>query len=272
MTRFVKNQVTNQLKTTKIDDDVCAYLRSGSWSGLHFTMPLMSPKSYRKVKKVMETLGGKWNRSALAIVFEDEDAKDSLMEAAQTGEYVDLKRAYQQFYTPDALVERMVAAAGLQDGKRVLEPSAGTGQLLNAIAKFADNEGIEVSVTAVELAIGHIPALLAHSIVSEVCNRDFLDVDPDIFKNRIDVVIMNPPFTRGQDIDHVMHAWKFLKPGGRLVALTAPGWTFHKTKKAQDFRDFVTEYGEYKEVPAGTFKESGTMVRTILIVLYKPKE
>ncbi len=30
---------------------------------------------------------------------------------------------------------------------------------------------------------------------------------------------MNPPFSRQQDIRHVMHAAKFLKPGGRLVAV-----------------------------------------------------
>jgi hypothetical protein len=34
---------------------------------------------------------------------------------------------------------------------------------------------------------------------------------------------MNPPFANADDIKHIMHALKMLKPGGRLVAICANG-------------------------------------------------
>jgi hypothetical protein len=34
---------------------------------------------------------------------------------------------------------------------------------------------------------------------------------------------LNPPFGNADDIKHIMHAWKMLKPGGRLVAICANG-------------------------------------------------
>jgi hypothetical protein len=40
---------------------------------------------------------------------------------------------------------------------------------------------------------------------------------------KFDRVVMNPPFDHGADIKHVEHARKFLKPGGRLVAVVANG-------------------------------------------------
>jgi cyclopropane-fatty-acyl-phospholipid synthase len=43
---------------------------------------------------------------------------------------------------------------------------------------------------------------------------NFFDVEPPAEK--FDYVAMNPPFSGQCDVDHVYHAWKFLKPGGRL--------------------------------------------------------
>lgn len=262
--------------TKRIDDDVRTQLKLGSWNDLNFTMPQMDPKLYQKVKKVMESLGGKWNRKAQAIVFEDEDARDSLMEAAETGEYVDLKKAYQQFFTPESLADRMAAELMAKDGDTVLEPSAGTGRLVQAMDRYANKYGWGISLIVVELDKSLIPHLVAQANVTIAHQGDFLApdlADPDDQQTfgKIDGVIMNPPFTRGQDIDHVCQAFAWLKPGGRLVALTSPSWTFHTSAKAVSFRNFVEEHGWWEEVPESTFKESGTNIRTILIVLEKPK-
>ena len=97
------------------------------------------------------------------------------------------------------------------------------------------------------------------------------------FDSLVDYVLMNPPFARSQDIDHVLHAFKFLKPGGKLIAVMAPGWRFHDTKKAKAFRDFVEENGEQRDrggtnygyLPEGTFKASGTNIKTTWVLLQK---
>ena len=94
---------------------------------------------------------------------------------------------------------------------------------------------------------------------------DFLIVQPDASYTH---VVMNPPFTRGQDIDHVMHAFKFLRVGGTLTAIVSGGVLFRSDKKTVAFRRFIDDHGRVvRELPAGEFKESKTMVKTLLITL-----
>ena len=74
---------------------------------------------------------------------------------------------------------------------------------------------------------------------------------------------MNPPFSRQADIHHVNHAIKFLKPGGVLVSVMSAGVTFRTNRLTDDFRRMVIAHnGQIGALPAGAFKESGTMVNT----------
>jgi 16S rRNA G1207 methylase RsmC len=81
---------------------------------------------------------------------------------------------------------------------------------------------------------------------------------------------MNPPFSKGQDIQHVTHALGFLKPGGRLVAIMGAGVTFRQDKRATEFRELVQAMGgTIARLPEGSFKSSGTMVNTVIVVIDK---
>jgi hypothetical protein len=97
---------------------------------------------------------------------------------------------------------------------------------------------------------------------------DFLEMIPGNF----DHVVMNPPFEKLADIDHIRHAWDFLKPGGTLVSVASASVAFNSTKKAQAFREFVDDCGEIIPLPEGAFKQSDrpTNVNTVLVVLEKP--
>src|SRR4030042_4964611 len=103
----------------------------------------------------------------------------------------------------------------------------------------------------------------------KIIQADFLSVEP---KPLYDRVVMNPPFEMQQDIDHVMHAWKFLKPGGRLVSIMSSGVLFRENKKTSEFRNHIDEFGNMERLPEGSFKESGTMVNTCIVVLDKPND
>ena len=60
-------------------------------------------KTYTEVNKVLENMGGKWNRKAKAHVFaEDDDVAEMLENVLLTQEVKDLKREYQFFPTPRA--------------------------------------------------------------------------------------------------------------------------------------------------------------------------
>lgn len=164
------------------------------------------------------------------------------------------------FPTPAAIVARMIDAAGIDDDSRVLEPSAGSGNIADAIRE-------RFPAAALTLIERH------NSLASILCDKghevtrgDFMEESPG--ESVFDAVIMNPPFEAGQDMAHVQHAFGFLKPGGRLVAIMSPGPFFRSDRKSAEFRAWFEAAGGWREdLPAGAFKESGTGVATVLCVI-----
>lgn len=219
-------------------------------------------KLYVEVNKLLEALGGKWNRKAKAHLFSD-DPTPKLADVLETQgkiKYVDLKKDLSFFETPQHLAEKMVDLAELKPGDLVLEPSIGMG----GIAKFIPNN---CNIIGYDINRDFVQKCRDAGIVT-VC-QDFLLADPGS-NAQYDAVVMNPPFNKGQDIEHVTHAWEFLKDGGVLVALTSKSWTFNTQKKYVKFRAFVERYLQHQEtIPAGTFKDAGTNIETVLIVLRK---
>ena len=74
-----------------------------------------------------------------------------------------------------------------------------------------------------------------------------------------DRVVINPPFDRGSDIEHIKHAYRKLKPGGRLVAICANG------PRQQEVMGEICS--AWIDLPAGSFKEQGTSVSTAIVVI-----
>ena len=159
--------------------------------------------------------------------------------------------APQLFPTPLAIAERMVELAQIKPGQRVLEPSAGTGNLVKALPNIRPNG----SVVAVE--VNHQLATALEPWADEVHCADFLACNGNL--GTFDRILMNPPFERGADIQHIQHAMGMLKPGGRLVALCANGPRQQGRLKSQ------ADYWE--ELPAGSFQPQGTNVNVALLVI-----
>lgn len=90
-----------------------------------------------------------------------------------------------------------------------------------------------------------------------------------------DRIVMNPPFSKRQDAEHVMHAYKLLKPGGRIVAIMGEGVFFGQDKKAQEFREWLDSVGGTSEkLPEGSFMDPSlpvnTSVNARMVVIDKP--
>jgi 16S rRNA G1207 methylase RsmC len=81
---------------------------------------------------------------------------------------------------------------------------------------------------------------------------------------------MNPPFSKGQEARHILHAMKFLRPGGRLAAIASAGVTFRETALYKELREALAIGGKIEELPPGTFSKEGTDVSTVLITWTKP--
>jgi phospholipid N-methyltransferase len=179
---------------------------------------------------------------------EFDDMKDTLKAGIKT------VSAPQLFVTPPEIAAKMVEYADIEPGMCVLEPSAGTGSLIDPIVKNIDTE-----ILAYELN-QNLCSILSKKFPSyRVCvkHANFLEVTD--FQGEYPRIVMNPPFENGIDIKHIEHARKFLKPGGRLVALCANG-----PRQRAAFMD-IAEHWE--DLPAGSFKESGTNVNVALMVL-----
>lgn len=169
------------------------------------------------------------------------------------------------FPTPRPVIDKMLDLAGIRPGLRVLEPSAGKGDILDALRErgVTDLCYCEPSPVLVDIlrAKGYDRPLYA----------DFLECHGWTF----DRVVMNPPFEKGQDMDHIRHAYEeCLRDGGRLVAVMSDGPFYRQGKKAQEFRDwFLRVGGKCRELPEGAFEGPGafrqTGVKCRLVVIEK---
>jgi len=187
---------------------------------------------------------------------------EQMRESLRAGVHV--VSAPQLFPTPPELAARMVEAAGIRSGMRILEPSAGTGRLLDALR----NAGAMHTciIRAVEVNRGMADNLTQRYPGVIVDCKDFLAFGTQCAP--FDAIVMNPPFADGADVAHVTHAAGLLAPGGRLVAIMSAGVTFRDDRKTREFRALVDRMGgSIEALPAGTFDNSGTGVQTVLVVL-----
>lgn len=165
------------------------------------------------------------------------------------------------FPSPPEVVARVIDEARITRGPhRVLEPSAGPG----AIASAATKDGNRV--TCVEIQPHLAQALSVSDRFEKVLQADFLTIQPANL-GKFDRIVMNPPFDRGRDIDHVTHALQFLADDGILVSVMSAGTEFREDAKARDFRAVVEKRGYFLDLPAGSFAASGTYVNTLLCVI-----
>lgn len=248
------------MKKTKIPQEVLDVLNeSVRVEGLRIILTReLDRKLYVAVDKVLKALGGKWDRKGHAFA---SDPAPLLAEILGAGAVVDPKKNG-FFPTPLALAEELIREADLEPGMLVLEPEAGRAGLADLAAAIV---GVD-SVHCCELLPENLAVLVEKGYL--ILGRDFLQVEPI---PKYDRVIMNPPFEGLLDIDHVRHAYVFLKPGGRLTAIMSAAVDFRQDKKVKAFRKFVEESGGWWQAnPEGSFKESGTMVNTVTVLIEGP--
>ncbi|NEX60155.1 hypothetical protein [Noviherbaspirillum galbum] len=224
-------------------------------------LPKTRLKQYTQIKHLIETSGGQYNARGY-FAFDAGVDVAQVFDSLLAGKALNAKKTTQSFFTPEDLAHRIVGAVGSVEGKVVMEPSAGHG----ALADVAEAAGAKLIL--VENYRPNVLALQAKGY--DVIEQDFLTVTPEQ-TGLVDVVVMNPPFSNGQDCAHVLAAYRFLKPGGVLSAITSVSWMHGKQKKQQAFLRFLQNLNaQIDDIDAGAFAESGTGVPTLHIVLSKP--
>src|SRR5579859_5283461 len=184
------------------------------------------------------------------------------------------------FYSPPEVIEALfnelewgsamlgLLAAYEQEGRpiRVLEPSAGLGHLADAIR--ARYPMVTIEVCEVDPYRRAVLMSKGYTVVHE----DFLRYRPGPSRF-YDVCLMNPPFSLSGDtsvfLNHIRHAYAMLSDHclSKLVAVVPA--QLARQKRYREFYIQVLQYGDYEDLPDGSFVEAGTTWQTGIISLGK---
>jgi len=222
---------------------------------------------YISVAKKLHNIGGKWNRKHRGFLFAANPT--DMLNDIILGVDRNVKKENQFFETPPELATKMCNEfAVIVRGDKVLEPSAGTGAIIQALAKDHFHLLVDKNLIAFEIEPTYADEIEKRFVPAPVVVRqDFLKFP---LSNEFDVVIANPPFSKNQDIIHVRKMYDVLKPGGHLVSIMSAHWTFANGRMENNFREWIKtiDFEQY-ELPEKTFASSGTNVRTVLIKITK---
>ena len=217
----------------------------------------MDRKQYMELNTILELLWGKWNRWQKCHIFGCENLQEAIDEVCDTMEVVDVKILYQQFYTPRELSKRVVELADIKSNEVVLEPSAWIGNIIQEIWECVKILAIEIdneNCNTLKMMFGSRDDI-------KIFNIDFMDYIPEPVANKI---VMNPPFTKSQDVKHILKAYKNLCEWWRLVSVASSSIQTRQGKIYDELRELNPEFIEIEE---WSFKESWTMVNTVIVVI-----
>jgi 16S rRNA G966 N2-methylase RsmD len=236
----------------KITDEIRAILDQCEFTETTVKLPniQLDRKLYVKINAILEQAGGKWSKKEKRHVFPS-DPKKKLGIIVEKGILIDEQKLFQKFYTPLWLVEKIVSIAKVE-GKKVLEPSAGDGRVIDECYKQGASLVQGFDITDIDCK-ERVPT-------NEVIIQDFLTVQP---VEQYDVILGNPPYSKNNWRKHTYHAYKFLKSGGKLVFVlpTTPHPEFYNWLSDKDY--------VVHEVKEGAFKEEGTMISVCILELNK---
>lgn len=165
-------------------------------------------------------------------------------DAKQAGTGVSKDLAF--YRTPPAAVDALIAplVERRERDMTILEPSCGDGAILDVMARHGFTR-----IAGVEVHPGRAAECRAKGHTVFVGN--FLEYRSE---GENDWVLMNPPFSGMHYLKHIAHAIEQLATGGTVRAiLPATAWYSHGK---------LPSGGTWRDLPIGSFRESGTNVNT----------
>lgn len=187
------------------------------------------------------------------------------------------------FYpTSPEVVDAMIRNVHVAGVKRVLDPSAGTGNIITrflerwAVAATSDrfrSASDAPEMTAIEIHPERAQALRDRT-AAHVIEANFLTLPAQPV---YDIILMNPPFYGTHWMEHVTRAYDWLAPGGTLKAVLPISADLGTTAKHTAFRKWAEQrtsyYGRlFEDLPAESFAHAGTRINTVILTLGKPTD
>jgi hypothetical protein len=133
----------------------------------------------------------------------------------------------------------------------ILEPSAGSGDLIEGILQLKPFHQLNLNLDCIELNKELREQLRAKGY--NVVGEDFLKFNS---KKRYDYVIACPTFKDNIDVEHIMHMYRFVKIGGHVISLTSPHWTVKNSTRQVAFREWLKDkHYQLRMLPDNSFVE-----------------
>jgi hypothetical protein len=254
-------------------------LQKLDYDGFAVRFPQVDADLYREVNEVLTRLGGKWKGGRTKAHIFQEDPTLLIDYILETGA-MPPKNPEAFFPTPTEVARGIMIMADLdklRDEDLILEPEAGNAALLDYLETHAGELLIDENHAPLKPRIHLVEksplrcAILRAKGYANVQQQDFLQYQTDL---RFARILMNPPFSvpgsKTAYIDHILHAFTFLAPGGVLTTVAPDHFIRHEDQRSQSFLEFVTTNGYFETNDRDAFKESGANVQTVTIALEKP--
>lgn len=255
------------------------------------TAQLDSPV-WQRVRTVLEKAGAVFVVGTSSFDFDaGQDAGQIVAAVLAAGRVMSAVASHGWVPTPEDLATDLVEEYAEIGGRpwnntrlEVLEPSAGTGSLVDAVlygALYDPDRCAAIAdwmhVTAVEVdprRARQIPASAAVTVAVGTFEEFAAQALAD--GRFFDRIVMNPPFSvPGQATiwaTHLLLAWRLLAPGGRLMAIlpTSVLNTHPQSRFVDEAAALVRRYGAGERLDGDAFEASGIKAATAVVWLDQP--
>lgn len=223
-------------------------------------LPSEQLKNYQELRTALLNAGAKYFRNKFIF----KGAAQPFIDRLMGGESVNIKKEFQLFESPPAVVKMLLEHALITPGLRILEPSAGSGNIIKGIFdkyKKYDTVYCYEKMAENRIELDKIPGVI-------ILGDEFMLAPDNVEYDRI---IANPPFTKDQDCEHVLKMFRLLNRGGRLVSVMSNSWRWkERGQRVREFQSLMENTnGEVIDLPTDTFKESGTSIASCIVVIDK---
>jgi hypothetical protein len=134
--------------------------------------------------------------------------------------------------TRPMVIDQMLRNTIILPNCKILEPSAGSGNIVDYLMSLGKN----LNIDCVELNKELRQTLIDKGY--NVIGNDFLELEPNPV---YDLIIAAPTYKNNVDIIHIQHMYKFLNNRGRIISLTYPAWVTENSSHQREFREWLKD-------------------------------
>lgn len=182
--------------------------KDGTW---YFSDSSLQKTQIEDLERTLRFIGGVKERGSWLFPYEPTSTFDSIVSMGLIPEV----KSHQFYPTPESIAQYVAQILKCTPTDRVLEPSAGRGDLLAFLDAVPEN------VTCVEVAPLFCDILSAKGY--SVHNKDFIAWSKEL-PDCYDKIAINPPYSEGRAKEHTLTALNHLTEQGIMAAVLPAGY------------------------------------------------